>query len=102
MTVTLNEVALLALLESQEGPVGQEIQRRAELVAEAMRKDVSGYYPGIGVEDDVGVEMEGSTATVGLRNDPSGRHFTLGESKAERYARTGRFENTLNIARAGQ
>jgi hypothetical protein len=94
MSVIPNEAALAALLESEEGPVGRFVQREAQKVIDAMRRDVGGYYEGIGVEDDVGLRMDGSTAVVGLRNDPLGRHTSPGESKSERYARTGRFEQT--------
>ena len=98
MSVILNESALTALLEKPGGPVARLVEREAEKIAQQMRKDVGEYFPGIGVEDDVDVEMEGSSATVGLRNDPLGRHTSPGEGKSERYARTGRFENTRRAA----
>lgn len=98
MSVILNESAITALFEKPGGPVARFVQREAEKVADAMRVDVGGYYEGIGIDDDVGLEMDGSTATVGLRNDPLGRHTSPGESKSERYARIGRFEKTREAA----
>lgn len=37
MSVTLNEVALKALLESDSGPVGRDIQRRANAMLEVYK-----------------------------------------------------------------
>ena len=101
MSVTLNEAALGILLETEDGPVGRFVRRVAEdKIVDAMRNDVRSYFVGAdtGVEDDVGLSMDGSTATVGLQNDPQGRHTSSGESKAERYARVGRFSQTRSAA----
>ena len=100
MTVILNERAIGILMETEEGPVGRFVRREAEKVVEAMRQDVIGYFVGAdtGAQDDVALQMDGSTATVGLQNDPLGRHISSGESKSERYARVGRFENTRRAA----
>jgi hypothetical protein len=101
VSVTLNEAALGILLETEEGPVGRFVQRVAEdKIVDAMRQDVRSYFVGAetGVEDDVGLRMEGSTAVVGLQNDPQGRHTAGGESKSERYARLGRFGQTRSAA----
>jgi len=100
VSVILNEPAIAALFETPEGAVARFVQREAEKVADAMRDDVRSYFVGAntGVEDDVDVEMDGSTATVGLRNDPQHRHTSGGESKSERYARLGRFAQTRSAA----
>jgi hypothetical protein len=102
MSVTLYEGALRALLETQEGPVGQFVQREAEKVKEAMRDDIRSYFKGAEttVEDDVALRMDGSTATVGLQDDPQGRSRKL-ESKAARYARLGDFRLTKAAAGIG-
>jgi len=100
MSVILNEAAITALFETPDGAVARFVEREAEKVADAMREDVRSYFVGAdtGVDDDVDVSMDGSTATVGLRNDPEGRHTSSGESKAERYARLGRFSQTRSAA----
>ena len=100
MSVILNEAAIALLMETEEGPVGLFVRREADKVADAMRNDVRSYFVGAntGVEDDVDVSMDGSTATVGLRNDPQHRHTSGGESKSERYARLGRFSQTRSAA----
>jgi hypothetical protein len=100
VSVILNEGAIAALFNTPEGPVARFVEREAEKIADAMRADVRSYFVGAetGVEDDVGLSMDGSTATVGLQNDPFGRHTSGGESKAERYARLGRFSQTRSAA----
>jgi hypothetical protein len=91
--ITLNEVALAALLETQDGPVGRHVERMAQRVVVAMQTDVKGYFRGadFGIENDVALRMDGSTAIVGLRDDPEGRS-THAESKSRRYARLGKWE----------
>ena len=101
MSVIINDRALAALFETQEGPVGRFVEREAQKVVEAMKDDVRSYYVGAntGAEDDVALRMDGSTAIVGLQNDPQGRHTGSGESKSERYARVGRFALTRQAVR---
>jgi hypothetical protein len=60
-----------------------------------MRDDIRSYFKGAEttVEDDVALRMDGSTATVGLRDDPLGRSRHQ-ESKSARYARLGEWRIT--------
>jgi len=101
LSVIINDRALAALFETEEGPVGRFVRREGEKIVEAMKDDVRSYYVGAntGAEDDVALRMDGSTAVVGLQNDPSGRHTGPGESKSERYARVGRWQLTRQAAR---
>ena len=95
MTVILNEAAIATLLESP--PVVAFVERTAqEKVVPEMKQDIRSYFVGAetGVENDVGLVMQGSTAIVGLRDDPEGRSNHPGKTKASRYARVGRWEKT--------
>lgn len=81
MSVTLYEPALEALLDSQEGPVGQYVQRIAGAVTQQAQANVRAYFhsaPTLTVDQDVDMEMQGSTAVVGIKD---------GGSKARRIAR---------------
>jgi hypothetical protein len=95
VSVFINDRALAALFETEEGPVGRFVRREGEKIVESMKDDVRSYYVGAntGAEDDVALRMDGSTAVIGLQNDPQGRS-TSAESKSARYARVGRFEKT--------
>jgi hypothetical protein len=80
--ITLNEVALAALLETEDGPVGRHVQRVAQAVVVEAQKNVQGYFgtaPSLfgRVDQDVDFEMEGSSATIGIRD---------GGNKAQRLA----------------
>lgn len=71
MSVILNESALRALLDSEEGPVGRLIQEKAEQVTAQAQQNVRGYFqsaPSLMVDQDVGFRMDGSTATIGIQN----------------------------------
>lgn len=81
MSVILNEAALKRLLDTEEGPVGQFVQRKAEVLVEAAQNNVRDYFasaPVLTVDQDVGLSMDGSTATIGIRD---------AGSKARRLAR---------------
>ena len=81
MSVTLYEPALEALLDSQEGPVGQFIEAIAVRVTQQAQANVRDYFhsaPTLTVDQDVDMEMQGSTAVVGIRD---------GGSKSRRIAR---------------
>ncbi len=74
MTVVLNNAALAALLETEEGPVGRFTQRVAEAVVVEAQRNVRGYFgtaPSLfgRVDDDVDFEMEGSSAVIGIRDE---------------------------------
>ncbi len=105
MTVILNEGAITKLFEAPEGPVARFVERKAEeLIVPRMKEDVRSYYAPAetGAENDVGLRMAGSTAIVGLQDDPLGnssRRGARGESKSARYARVGRWAKTREAAR---
>ena len=72
MSVTLYEGALAALLDSQEGPVGQYVQRTAEAVVAHAQVQFDEYFHGVlPARQDIGFSMEGSTATVGYKDSGS-------------------------------
>jgi hypothetical protein len=90
VSVTLYEPALRALLDSQEGPVGQYVQRlatRIEIEAQQNVKDYFGGAPSLQgrVDQDIDFIMEGSTATIGIRD--SGNK----SRRIARYQAEGRF-----------
>ena len=71
MVVVLNEAALAALLETQEGPVGRFVERQAERVVAQAQQNVRAYFasaPSLNVDQDVGLAMDGSTAVIGIRD----------------------------------
>ena len=71
MSVTLYEPALEALLDSQEGPVGQFIEAIAVRVTQQAQANVRDYFhsaPTLTVDQDVDMEMLGSSAVVGIRD----------------------------------
>ncbi len=73
MTVVLSEAAITKLFETPQGPVARFVERVAdEVVAEARAniRDYFGTAPSLHgtVDQEVGVDMEGSDATVGIRD----------------------------------
>ena len=80
MSVTLYEGALRALLESQEGPVGQYVERVAQAVVVQAQVQFDDYFHGVlPAGQDIDFSMEGSTATVGYVD-------AAGKSKSRRLA----------------
>lgn len=72
MTVTVNEAALARLLNSQTGPVGREVARRAELTSGRASENAAGEVIGIesgrlqtGIRYEVQGTPEGVRAVVG-------------------------------------
>lgn len=85
MTVVLNNAALAVLLESQEGPVGRFIERQAARIVEQARQNVRGYFasaPSLNVDQDVGSDMDGSTAVIGIR-DAGSKSRRLARAQAD-------------------
>lgn len=84
MSVILFEPALEALLDTEEGPVGQFIQQLAAQVTSQAQQNVRDYFvsaPSLNVDQDVGFDMEGSTAVVGIRDAGSkSRRLAQGQS----------------------
>ena len=82
MSVTLNEVALRALLSAEQGPVFRDIERRAEKAREALQLRMNQIIAQPGSQPQAGVEMTPEGAVVGIID--SGRiaeymDFKLGE-----------------------
>jgi hypothetical protein len=74
MNVTLSELGLVALLESEQGPVGQDLQRRAERVRQLAQERVRLIMirSTVDVAQDVDFRIEaGPQAVLGIRD--SGR-----------------------------
>jgi len=72
VTVQLNEPALHFFLEEERGPVGRDLQRRAENVTTLAEVNASGSIIGIrsgdlhsGIRFQIGNDGEGLFATVG-------------------------------------
>jgi len=85
MTVILNEAAIALLLEPQEGPVGRFVEREAVRVVEQAQRNVRSYFasaPSLDVDRDVDFQMEGSTATIGIR-DAGSKSRRLAQGQAE-------------------
>jgi len=91
MTVVLNPAGIAALFESQ--PVVRFVAETAELkVVAPTQKAVADYFqsaPSLRVDQDVGFHMDGSTATIGIRD---------AGSKSRRLARTGLIQKWLQAA----
>ena len=67
--VTFNESVLLPLLESEFGPVGLEIERRAEVVVALARDEVAAVmHRDPRWADLVDYAMEDTTAVIGFRD----------------------------------
>jgi len=84
MSVTLNEVALAALLQAEEGPVMRDIKRRAERAAEALQVRMAQIIENQVVVPQAGVEMTPDGAIVGIRDHGSVAQymdFKLGEKE---------------------
>lgn len=78
MSVTLNGPALAFLLESENGPVGLDLRRRAEQVTALASQNASGPIIGIqtgdlqsGIRYEIQNDSQGLFATIGT----SARHF---------------------------
>lgn len=82
MSVTLNEVALRALLSAEQGPVFRDIERRAERARDALQARMDSIIAQPGAQPHAAVEMTPEGAVVGIVN--TGRvseylDFKLGE-----------------------
>ena len=85
MTVTLNESAVRLLLETEDGPLGRFIQRKAEQITAQAQQNVRDYFvsaPSLDVDQDVDFSMQGSTATIGIR-DAGSKSRRLAKSQSE-------------------
>lgn len=84
MSVILNEAAIVALIETEEGPVGRFVQQLAEeVVADAAKLANAYYHDFVDVGSDIGYAMIGSTAVIGY--DP-GPGSAARDHKAQRLA----------------
>lgn len=85
MSVTLFEPVLVALLDSEEGPVGEFVSQVAAAVTVQAQQNVRAYFasaPSLDVDQDVGFAMEGSTATIGIR-DAGSKSRRLAQAQSE-------------------
>ena len=85
MSVILNEAAITALLESPEGPVARFVEDIARDITEAAQANVRDYFhgaPSVTVDQDVGFEMEGSSAVIGIRPEGT-KAARLAQSQSE-------------------
>jgi hypothetical protein len=83
VTVILNEAAIVALFESV--PVVQFVERTAERVVIEAQRNVRAYFataPSLDVDQDVGLQMDGSTATIGIK-DAGNKSRRLARYQAE-------------------
>ena len=76
MAVILNETVLRALLETREGPVGRDLERRAVNVTAAARLNAQGILARMtpaqaeqAIEYRIGNDAEGLFATIGVDPD---------------------------------
>lgn len=85
--MTLNEAALAALLETEEGPVGRFVERTAERIAGQAQQNVRAYFagaPSLNVDQDVGFSMDGSTAVIGIRDaGPKARRLARAQAQGK-------------------
>lgn len=97
MSITLNEIAIQRLLESPEGPVGQDLQRRAEIVTSAAARNAARIVPQAGafVGYEIHSDGQGLVATVGA--DGSGRIALYLASKAIREREGGWLTSALDF-----
>ena len=85
VSVVLNELALANLLDTETGPVGQRVAVLAARVTTQAQQNVRGYFasaPSLNVDQDVGFDMQGSTATIGIR-DAGNKSRRLARAQAE-------------------
>ena len=83
MSVTLNEAALQALLDTPEGPVGQEVQRKAEATREAIQERVGVILWNAPPSSQPTCEMrqEGASVILGFTDEGSMARYLV-EKKA--------------------
>ena len=80
MTVILNDAAITKLFEAPGGPVARFVEREAEKVALQAQNQFDRYFHIVlPLGRDIGVSMDGSSATIGYVNNP-------GNPKARRLA----------------
>ena len=71
-TVVVNEAAVRLLLESEAGPVARFVASVAQQVTVQAQGNVRAYFwtaPTLTVDEDVGFEMRGADAIVGIRDN---------------------------------
>lgn len=83
MSVTLNEVALRALLSAEQGPVMRLIERKGEIARDALQHRINGIIQNPAIQPRAGLEMTPEGAVIGIV-DELGRidqylDFKLGE-----------------------
>lgn len=102
--VIFNEIALGQLIESIDGPVGREMERRAQKVVAIARDEVAAVmWRAPNFAQNVDYAMEGSTAVIGfLDQGPPDPNPPTYNYLANKEIREGRFlEHALWIAHEG-
>lgn len=85
MSVILNEPALAVFLDSEEGPVGEYVSTLAAAITTRAQQNVRAYFasaPSLDVDQDVGFDMEGSTAIIGIQ-DAGSKSRRLAQAQSE-------------------
>ena len=85
MSVKLNPLALNFLLDSEDGPVGEYVAVLGGRVLAQAQQNVRAYFasaPSLNVDQDVGSDMLGSTAVIGIR-DVGSKSRRLARAQAE-------------------
>lgn len=102
MTVVLNQAALTALLESQEGPVGRFVQRTAEAVVVHAQSQFDDYFHHVlPARQDIIFSMDGSTATVGYSANTGSKSQRLATAEEERRLDKPPIQRALESVRNG-
>lgn len=68
MSVILNEVALRALLDSQDGPVMEDVEQRAQAATEAFNQRIAQIISNPFVRPQAGYVMTPEGAVIGIRD----------------------------------
>jgi len=66
VNISLNEGALRELLESQRGPVFQEVERRADLATEALQQRINGIIDNPAITPNADFRMTQDGAIIGI------------------------------------
>jgi len=103
MSVILNERALAALLETQEGPVGRFVERIAEAVVVQAQLQFDEYFHHVlPARQDIIFSMQGSTATVGYSASAGPKSERLAQAEEARRLTHPPIRNALESVRNGR
>jgi len=84
MSVIINDRALAALLETENGPVGRFVQRTAESVVVHAQSQFDAYFHYVlPARQDIVFSMDGSTAAIGYSATTGPKSERLARAEAE-------------------